>query len=241
MKIDRRTFLVGVGGTLAAGAAAERTTAWARRRAVGQWVERLSVSASARDLGTEYLTRHPDEGDRSILLGRLAGLVPPLALLGNGERTPGGFNEQVRRDFLDGDIVRMGGWLLSRTELRLCALVALDRDQELGVHGVFAPQELENGDTLYWTAPAARFTVPADTSLEFRLRSGAREPQRVTVRIDGVVVGELPVWGREWQRTRYVVRPARGSALQIDLATAPEWKPGNDFRTMGVGIDRIWA
>jgi hypothetical protein len=60
------------------------------------------------------------------------------------------------------------------------------------------------------------------------------------VRIDGVIVGELPVWGREWQRTRYVVRPARGSALQIDLSTTPEWKPGNDFRTMGVGIDRIW-
>lgn len=242
MGISRRTFLIGAGGVLAVGAAAERTTPWARHRPVLRWAAGLSGTPSTWDLGIEYLTRNPVEADRTVLLSRFASLVHPSSLLGGAERAPDGFNEQVRRDFLEGDILRMGGWLLSRTELRLCALVALERDQEIRVSGVFAPQQLANADILYWTAPVARFTVPADTpSLEFRLCSGAREPQRVAVRIDGETAGELTVWGREWQRARYVMRPTGGSAITVDLTTTPEWKPANDFRTMGIGIDRIWG
>ena len=85
-----------------------------------------------------------------------------------------GFNDQVRRDFRDGDILRMGGWLLSRTELRLCALVALEVTQRTGATGVFSPQRLPTGEDLFWTAPNAHFVLPASaTSLEFQFRSGA--------------------------------------------------------------------
>lgn len=242
MGIDRRTFLIGVGGTIAVGVAAERTTAWARRRPVLRWAEGLSGTPSTWDLGIEYLTRNPAEADRTVLLARLASLVRLSSLVGGVERAPLGFNEQVRRDFMDGDIVRMGGWLLSRTELRLCALAAGERDREMGVSSVFAPQRLANGDTLYWMTPVARFTFPAVASiLEFRLYSRARDPQRVTVRIDGAAVDELQVQGGEWQPTRYAMKPAGGSAITVELTTTPEWKPANDFRTMGVGIDRIWS
>lgn len=242
MGIDRRTFLIGTGGVVAAGVAAERTTAWARRRPVGRWADALAWSASARDLGVEYLTRHPDEADRSRLLAGLAGLVRPSALLRGAAHVPAGFNARVRRDFVDGDVVGMGGWQLSRTELRLCALAALEAREDTGVHGVFRRQDAPGGGALFWTAPTARFTVPAsEPAPEFQLCSGAPEPQRVSVSIDGVVVDELIVSGREWHRRRYAMKPGRETPIALTLTTTPSWMPRHDFRTLGVGIDRIWS
>ena len=241
MTISRRTFLIGTGGVLAVGIATKRATERARQRPVVQWAEDISGTTSTEDLGIEYLTRNPAEADRAVLFSHLASLVPSISLLGGTERASDWFHEQVYRDFLEGDILRMGGWMLSRTELRLCALVALEGVEQTGTSGVFSPQPLPNGDTLYWTAPVARFTLPEGSSaLELKLQSGTREPQRVTVRIGGETVAELLVWGRAWQRAYYVMRHSGDSALEIELITTPEWKPGNDFRTIGIGLDRIY-
>jgi hypothetical protein len=38
-----------------------------------------------------------------------------------------GLEEKIRTDFIAGDLVAVGGWLLSITEARLCALVSLER------------------------------------------------------------------------------------------------------------------
>ena len=191
------------------------------------------------DLGIEYLTRTPGEGDWDVLLSRLAGLVHPTSLLGGAGRTAAGFNDQVRRDFRDGDVLRMGGWLLSRTELQLCALVALEVTERTGATGIFAPQRLPTGEDLFWTAPNAHFVLPASsTSLEFQFRSGAPLPQRVAVRINGQTIDELPA-ERAWLRARYPTKSSGGSPFAVDLLTTPEWKPRNDFRTLGVGLDRL--
>jgi hypothetical protein len=107
---------------------------------------------------------------------------------------------------------------------------------------VFAPRKLSNSERLYWTTPAATFLIPANMSaLEFRLRSGGQETQRVTVRIAGEVADELTVWGGDWQRARYVMRPSDETAIALELTTTPEWTPAFDFRTIGVGIDRVWG
>ena len=195
--------------------------------------------AAVGDLGIEYLTRTPGQNDREVLLSRLAALVHPASLFPGAERAAAGFNDQVRREFRDGDILRMGGWLLSRTELRLCALVALEVTQQTGATGVFSPQRLPAGDDLFWTAPAAHFVLPASaTSLEFQFQSGAPEPQRVAVPINGQTIDELPA-ERRWLRARYPTKPSGESTFAVDLLTTPAWKPRNDFRTLGIGLDRL--
>lgn len=63
-------------------------------------------------LGRAYLQRYPEEASQS----QLARLVPA---------DPGLRAHQVRADFVAGEWVTLGGWVLSRTECRYCALHAL--------------------------------------------------------------------------------------------------------------------
>lgn len=63
-------------------------------------------------LGRAYLQRYPEEASQY----QLARLVPADA----GLRA-----HQVRADFVAGEWVTLGGWVLSRTECRYCALHAL--------------------------------------------------------------------------------------------------------------------
>ena len=240
MAVSRRAFLIGGAGVVGAGAAAGRASRWRRRRRVLDWAGQLADRPVARDLGVEYLTRHPTEDDRAALVTHVAPFADLLSIFRDEQAALKAFNEQLRRDFLDGDIVDMGGWLLARTEIRLCALAALEWSRPRGVRGVFARLPLVAGDSVFWSGPTARFTVPNGTTpLTFRLRSGTSEPQRVTVRFDSHIVDERTVWGREWQLIRYATRPS-DSEMALELTTAPVWKPLNDFRTIGVGIDRIW-
>lgn len=71
--------------------------------------------AAARRVGRAYLRRHPAEADVALLRAALA------ADLGDPER----LRARVRGDFEREAVVRVQGWVLSRTEARLCALEAL--------------------------------------------------------------------------------------------------------------------
>jgi hypothetical protein len=127
----RRTFLAGAAGL-------GLSLAW---RAFGSWpflgsspsrserlVGLLGHEESARVVGREYLRLVPAEASRGVLTSRLA------------ERLPGGFptldaasddrlHELLLRctleDFEEERIVELHGWVLSRTEARLCGLAAL--------------------------------------------------------------------------------------------------------------------
>jgi hypothetical protein len=79
-----------------------------------------SPDAAAR-IGTWYLDRHPQE--RSLRFLRAAtGLDDPRGLA--AERR---FASLVSTDFARGDTVVAGGWVLARSECRLCGVVALER------------------------------------------------------------------------------------------------------------------
>jgi hypothetical protein len=83
----------------------------------------LERHESAAVVGAEYLRRRPSEADRAILW-RLLGL--PDAWRGASERELA--TRLVDRhvdDFRSGRTLRLAGWTLSLTELRLCALVSL--------------------------------------------------------------------------------------------------------------------
>lgn len=83
---------------------------------------------SAKIVGLEYLKIVPEENNRQRLLSLLSSTL---------ERFPGLFTEMDpvklrkwlricrQKDFDEGQIINVQKWLLSVTELRLCALVAL--------------------------------------------------------------------------------------------------------------------
>ena len=83
---------------------------------------------SARVIGSAYLERFPQEAEAStlldLILDGLALAEPEAAALG-GAALRFRLADRLRSDFADGRVVDVGGWLLSRTEARLCAAWAL--------------------------------------------------------------------------------------------------------------------
>lgn len=93
----------------------------------------FSNRQSAAVLGQAYLQQQPEEADiqklEDLLLSpaNLVVLAPGGGSLGHGSarELKTAFQELRRRDFDEGAVHQIGGCMLSVTELRLCALVAL--------------------------------------------------------------------------------------------------------------------
>jgi hypothetical protein len=91
-------------------------------------VDLFSHETSARMIGLRYLDQNPTEASFDTLLDKLLVDLPELR-----SDFPGGsraaraklLREQVRREFELGSLVRIGGWVLSVFEARLCAFAAL--------------------------------------------------------------------------------------------------------------------
>jgi hypothetical protein len=131
--LHRRAFLAGSGAVVAALAAPALATLFGcgRRPTLAQaLVGFYRDPESAARVGQAVLAAVPSEataeavvaalaGDRRAELEALAASDPAAlrALL----------QEQHRRDFEDGRTVAIDGWVLSRTEARLCAVAALAR------------------------------------------------------------------------------------------------------------------
>ena len=83
----------------------------------------LSHPGSAARVGQAYFGAYPDEADIDHLVKALDGSLR-LGRYGRQavrERLAGA----MREDFADGRTVRVQGWVLSRTEARLCGVAAL--------------------------------------------------------------------------------------------------------------------
>ncbi len=83
---------------------------------------------SARRVGLEYLRLAPWEANRDVLIGLLCqGRTARSSVhtRKNSEVIRKLVLSQQREDFTRGRIVQLHGWVLSQTEARLCALVAL--------------------------------------------------------------------------------------------------------------------
>jgi hypothetical protein len=130
----RRTFLL-------AAAASGLSLAW---RSLGSWPftpaqrspgERLAGllrhEESARAVGREYLRAFPAEASPEVLTARL-GEQLPSGLQAVASASDGRLRELLLRaaaeDFGDLRVVELRGWVLARTEARLCALAALRRE-----------------------------------------------------------------------------------------------------------------
>jgi hypothetical protein len=131
-RLGRRTFLLGAGG-LAASLVWRSVGSWPFLGATPSRSERLAGflkhERGARSVGREYLRAVPAEASPRVLTVRV------------GERLPGGLGavdaasdgrlrelllRAAEEDFQDLRTVELHGWVLARTEARLCALAALD-------------------------------------------------------------------------------------------------------------------
>jgi hypothetical protein len=123
--VTRRGFLFLLAAPLLAGAAGCGGGRALRAALAGFFADR----SSARVVGAEYLRLFPDEDDDTRLVRRLAGgkrreleweslAVADVAALRERVR------ERHHDDFAAGRTVDLRGWVLSETEVRLCALAA---------------------------------------------------------------------------------------------------------------------
>lgn len=78
----------------------------------------ISDWKAARMIGKEYLYARPHEADRATLLTDLMG----PANLESPQHLRKRIAELKMRDFENGDIVIIDGWILARAEARICAL-----------------------------------------------------------------------------------------------------------------------
>ena len=91
--------------------------------------EVFSCKDSARALGIRYVAATPSEADapalRRLVLARLCDSEAAT----NTSARPINLRQALRRkiseDFSAGDVIILDGWVMSRTECRVCALTAL--------------------------------------------------------------------------------------------------------------------
>ena len=85
--------------------------------------------AAARAIGEVYLAQSAPSLEAPAVLSLLSEKLGPSLRRGKGTRAEIGaiVTDRVRLDFAQGDCVKLDGWVLSRTEVYLCALAALQR------------------------------------------------------------------------------------------------------------------
>lgn len=130
--VNRRQLLLGAGAFGAA--VALRLLPWSDAPLSGQGAvarrlpRLLGHPDSARVVGRAYLRLVPAEARPELLAKLIVEQLPEgehtAAAVADGELRER-LLDGVREDFRDGKTVELDGWLLSRTEARLCALVVL--------------------------------------------------------------------------------------------------------------------
>ena len=125
--IERRQFLkllMGTGaGTVACGLGLAAAREVSNRSLEGRLLEVIAVSAAAaRSLGAEYMALVPDEASRDIVFARLVHELGWRARLASPDGLRELVAQRISKDYTERRIMTVDHWIMSRTELRLCAL-----------------------------------------------------------------------------------------------------------------------
>ena len=91
--------------------------------ALGDWVRNCGAGffpdlTALRRLGAIYLVAHPEERSRALL--------SHLLIAADDGTIPSRLLSAIARDWSSNHVVVVDGWLLARTEARLCALLHLE-------------------------------------------------------------------------------------------------------------------
>jgi len=120
---DSILALVGLGAGILACASGGLRKICSDSWALGDWLHCYGASffsdvTALRRLGAMYLVAHPEEASRQ-LLSRL--------LIDGGEGAiPSRLSRAVARDWSNHNVAVVDGWLMARTEARLCAFLYLE-------------------------------------------------------------------------------------------------------------------
>lgn len=137
--LSRRSFLLMAGASGAAAAVWLGGRYWpAAAEPVGsKWPEWL-LDAYNREavvrLGQAYRAAHASEREGPVLLDRIDQALAVAAATESDLKDPAVvLQSRVRHEYARGEVVRVSGWVLSVTEARLYALVALQSDSAGGI------------------------------------------------------------------------------------------------------------
>lgn len=132
-KLSRRSLLKQAVLAALAGAVPVRLVANSDRRQAPELAQRLagclSHPGSARPVGARYLAGAPGEAHPLLLTALIAGSLHAVRAMAGADRQTLRrlLAARQRSDFASQHIVAVDGWILSRTEARLCALSAMQQ------------------------------------------------------------------------------------------------------------------
>jgi hypothetical protein len=117
--------LIGLGAGVLTCASGGRSGVRSDSGALGQWLRDYGAGffadlAAIRRLGAIYLVARPEERSRALL--------SHLLIAGDDGTIPSRLLSAVARDWSSNHVVVVDGWLLARTEARLCALLHLEEN-----------------------------------------------------------------------------------------------------------------
>lgn len=90
--------------------------------------EFFTHGSSAKVIGEEYIRITPEEADKEILLNLICSVHPNWRtdlIKADRNMLRKMLRDQKVRDFESGSVIKIDGWILSRSEVRLRALFAL--------------------------------------------------------------------------------------------------------------------
>jgi hypothetical protein len=121
----RRLLIAGAGVAAAVAAGPSDLLALIERLSAADAASLLRGLITDRDgaarLGRSYLAVHPSEARGGFLVHDLVGATVPTSVIGASREVAA----RIRDDYAAGRTVVVDGWVLSRAEARLYALVAL--------------------------------------------------------------------------------------------------------------------
>ncbi len=90
-------------------------------------LQAFPAQASAAAVGRHYLLENRGEATRANLLAAIRERLPASTVQAEAAALRQSIREAIRDDFAHARTEDVGGWMLSGTEARLCALAALSR------------------------------------------------------------------------------------------------------------------
>lgn len=82
-------------------------------------------AVAARAIGEAYLRQLDLQPDRDAILELTRGVLDIIASAGSQQAAVTALVSAVRRDFREGRVLQLEGWIVSRTEVELCVLTLL--------------------------------------------------------------------------------------------------------------------
>ncbi len=122
-KISRRGFIVSLVSGGGAAVAIVVFRGGRNKRIVLELKDVLDYGPSTELIGKQYLRKTPSERDPALLTELIFSTFEWDAFLETDARIL--IRDRVKQDFAEARVVRLGYWMLSQTEARLCALTFL--------------------------------------------------------------------------------------------------------------------